>query len=101
MKENTFLDLLRQVMDSKSPDMSSCSKEEEEILVRLSTVVEECEKVKRTNLKTQERLEGLLDILVEFSQFNFSMEIPISEEADELDGIALGLQTLGQEIEYY
>jgi signal transduction histidine kinase len=101
MKKDKFLDILKQVMDCKNPDYSSYTDAEKEILDQLSIVTNESNQIKETSKRMQERLGGLLDILVEFAQFNFTMEIPISEEADELDGIALGLQTLGQEIEYY
>ena len=51
--------------------------------------------------KSKKRLEALITTLIDYSRFEFSLEAPISEHGDEIDAIALGLNTLGQEIKYY
>lgn len=101
MLDSKVKSFLRELMDGKSPNLDGLSEEDCAFVSELKEVFDEHAKLKAAQVKLHTRLEKLLDILVEFAQFNFDLEIPISEEADELDGIALGLQTLGQEIEYY
>ncbi|TXC85314.1 PAS domain-containing sensor histidine kinase [Luteibaculum oceani] len=49
----------------------------------------------------KKRLENILDVLLEYSKLDFSKSATISEKNDEIDAIALGLNTLGEEITYY
>ncbi len=96
-----LLEALQCFISGKEMDMSSLSTEEATMVEKLIQNQKDQGNYKKRFQDLQVRLEQLLDVLVEFAQFNFDMEIPISDHADELDGIALGLQTLGQEIEYY
>lgn len=96
-----LLNVLRSVSEGTQVDLSALTDEEREVVEGLLAQFESRDTIKSNYNNLQERLEQLLDVLVEFAQFNFDLEVPISENADELDGIALGLQTLGQEIEYY
>jgi len=101
MANSKPFDALRAILEGDKVDLSTFSQDEIDMLMQVKVLKANYENVENDNQKLHSRLEHLLDVLVEFAQFNFSMEIPISDEADELDGIALGLQTLGQEIEYY
>lgn len=101
MEERKTVSILRAILAKESYEKDGLSNELLEVFSQMELVVSEHGESIRQREKLHERLENLLDVLVEFAQFNFDMEIPISEEADELDGIALGLQTLGQEIEFY
>ena len=96
-----LLNALTQLAKGMEVDLSGLSLAEKNIVEQLIVKCGEDSVYKERHNELQLRLEKLLDVLVEFAQFNFDMEIPISDHADELDGIALGLQTLGQEIEYY
>lgn len=89
------------MLEGQSFDASGFDEEMQGILSELNEKCVQQNETLESYESLKERLEKLLDVLVEFAQFNFDMEIPLSDKADELDGIALGLQTLGQEIEYY
>lgn len=49
----------------------------------------------------KKRLENILEVLLEYSKLEFSKTANISDRNDEIDAIALGLNTLGEEISYY
>jgi signal transduction histidine kinase len=100
-KTENLLSALRSLVNNETVDISALNEEEGQLIGRLIEERNESKELKNAHSSLKERLEILLDILVEFAQFNFDMEIPLSDEADELDGIALGLQTLGQEVDYY
>lgn len=101
MLDSKVISFLRELKKGNTPDLEGLTEEDRVFVQELKDVFVEHARLKKAQEKLHGRLEKLLDILVEFAQFNFNLEIPISDEADELDGIALGLQTLGQEIEYY
>ncbi|MES2590566.1 MAG: PAS domain S-box protein [Bacteroidota bacterium] len=48
----------------------------------------------------QERVNAIFKALLKYTVMDFSHKIPISEERDEIDAIATGLNTLGEELEY-
>ncbi|HXB40330.1 MAG TPA: PAS domain S-box protein [Bacteroidia bacterium] len=47
----------------------------------------------------QERINGILDVLLKYTVMDFSEKIPITVNADELDAIAVGLNTLSEELQ--
>jgi PAS domain S-box-containing protein len=49
----------------------------------------------------QERINIILDTLLKYTLMDFSQQLPISEKGDELDAIAVGLNTLSDELENY
>jgi len=48
--------------------------------------------------RNQERINAILSILLKYTLLDFSEQMPISPNADELDAIAVGLNTLGEEL---
>jgi PAS domain S-box-containing protein len=44
------------------------------------------------------RLNEMVEALLKYTLLDFSQQLPISENGDELDAIALGLNTLGEEL---
>ena len=60
-----------------------------DVLNAQSTFIEE---------RTQ-RLNKLVDLLLNYTLMDFSQQIEISERGDELDAIGLGLNTLGEELD--
>lgn len=48
--------------------------------------------------ENQERINAILSILLKYTLLDFSEQMPISQHADELDAIAVGLNTLGEEL---
>jgi PAS domain S-box-containing protein len=49
--------------------------------------------------RNRERVNRILDILLKYTVMDFSQQIKISDHADELDAIAVGLNTLSEELE--
>lgn len=49
----------------------------------------------------QERINNILSVLLKYTIRDFTDKMEISEKADELDAIAVGLNTLGEELESY
>ncbi len=47
----------------------------------------------------QERINSILSILLRYTVMDFSEQVPMSGMADELDAIAVGLNTVGEELE--
>ena len=47
----------------------------------------------------QNRIDRILDVLMSYTMSDFSKRADISEAGDELDAIALGLNTLAEELE--
>lgn len=99
--EKVDISFLKAIMKGETPNMNGLSTEAQSVLSQMIEMRSDCKRRSEDFEDLNRRLEELLEVLVEFARFNFSMEIPISDKADELDGIALGLQTLGQEIEFY
>ena len=48
--------------------------------------------------KKEARIERLLDILLKYTVFDFSERAPIGEEGDEIDALAVGLNSLAEEV---
>jgi PAS domain S-box-containing protein len=51
--------------------------------------------------KDDGRINKILEILLEYTQKDFSLTIPISEKRDELDAIAVGLNTMAEELNVF
>lgn len=50
---------------------------------------------------TELRLSQLMEVMMSYAQLDFSVSAPVTEDENEFDAIAFGLNTLGQEIFYY
>ncbi|MBI3509554.1 MAG: PAS domain S-box protein [Bacteroidetes bacterium] len=48
-----------------------------------------------------ERIDIILKILLKYVQKDFSVSIPVSDKGDELDALAVGLNTMREELEHY
>ena len=66
----------------------------EERKIKLNTTLKEVEDYQR-------RIDDIFNILLKYTVMNFLDKAPISERADEIDAIAAGLNTLGEELQYY
>jgi PAS domain S-box-containing protein len=51
--------------------------------------------------KNDERINAILAVLLEYTQKNFSRQIPISDRGDEVDALAAGLNTMAEELQAY
>ena len=54
---------------------------------------------KKIEVKNDERLELIQQLIIKFTLFDFSGRIPVSEKGDDMDAIIVGLNTLGEELE--
>ncbi|MBI2271481.1 MAG: PAS domain S-box protein [Bacteroidetes bacterium] len=55
--------------------------------------------LKEKAIYTSKRSCDLLEVLLKYSMMDFSQRIPVSEKGDEWDAIAIGLNTLSEELE--
>lgn len=51
--------------------------------------------------ENQERINAILEVLIKYTARDFSKQIKLSDKGDELDAIAIGLNTLGGELKSY
>ena len=51
--------------------------------------------------QSESRLTGLLNVLLAYTQWDFDNQVEISALGDELDAIAVGVNTLGEELKHY
>lgn len=49
--------------------------------------------------ENKKRINTIMDTLIHVTQMDFTVKMPISEKGDELDAIALGLNTMSEELE--
>lgn len=68
------------------------------IIIGLNTMAEEFEAVK-ISYANNVRINNIIDVLLKTTQFDFSDRIPLSDRGDELDAIAVGVNTLIEEME--
>jgi len=69
------------------------------IIVGLNTLGEELQSTGKTVRKFEERITGLMDVLLKYTLMDFSAKADVSESGDELDAIAVGLNTLAEELQ--
>ncbi|MGZ3905817.1 MAG: ATP-binding protein [Bacteroidia bacterium] len=51
--------------------------------------------------ENQERINAILEVLIKYTSLDFSRQVKLSPKGDELDAIAMGLNTLSAELESY
>ncbi len=66
----------------------------EERKVKLNTTLKEVEDYQR-------RIDNIFNVLLKYTVLDFSEQAVVSERADEIDAIAAGLNTLGEELQFY
>jgi len=54
--------------------------------------------VKKTPENKDGRIRLIHEQLVRFTQLDFSLRLPVSEQGDDIDAIIVGLNTLGEEL---
>lgn len=69
------------------------------IIVGLNTLGEELEKKSLLSNDTNDRVNAILDVALKHTLMDFSVKAPVSTKGDELDAIAVGLNTLSEELE--
>lgn len=69
------------------------------IIVGLNTLGEELESKTSQSYHDEKRINTLSEVLLKYTLLDFSEQIKISERGDELDAIAVGLNTLSEELQ--
>jgi len=54
--------------------------------------------MKQNQTKVDTRLEEISDILIQYSLGNFDVQLPLSEDGDDIDAIIAGVNMLGEEL---
>lgn len=70
------------------------------ICAGLNTLAEELNAKTTIINSDKKRLDFITDILLEYAVLDFSRKLSFSENADEIDAISAGLNTLGEELEF-
>ena len=65
---------------------------------RLNAVTKMAREYRNRSLTYQKRVEGLLQVLLRYALFDFSVKAEVTEAGDEIDAIALGLNTVAEEL---
>lgn len=68
------------------------------IIVGLNTLGEELQASGKAVKQFNERINSLMEVLLRYTLMDFSAKAEISEAGDELDAIAVGLNTLAEEL---
>ncbi|MGZ4038291.1 MAG: sensor histidine kinase [Bacteroidia bacterium] len=69
------------------------------ILLGLNTLAEEAQSSGKIIKNYEARVNAIMEILLKYTLFDFSEKASVSEAGDEIDAIAIGLNTLGEELE--
>lgn len=85
---------------SKRVDTSSGDEDIDNLARMMNVLADKLENKIQFNEETQTRINEVMEILMEYTIMDFSRKIKISDKRDEIDAIAAGLNTLGQELIY-
>jgi light-regulated signal transduction histidine kinase (bacteriophytochrome) len=69
------------------------------IIVGLNTLGEELQSSGKTVKQFEKRISSLMEILLQYTLMDFSVKAEVTEAGDELDAIAVGLNTLAEELQ--
>lgn len=72
----------------------------DEALDGLGAIAEELARARATAKETERRLEELNEVIVALVSFDYEKKAPVSEENNVLDGMAVGLNMLGEELSF-
>lgn len=84
--------------EARSP-ISEKGDELDAIMAGLNLLGEELKHKTSFIEENEKRINAIMDTLIHVTQMDFSVKMPISEKGDELDAIALGLNTMSEELE--
>ena len=71
------------------------------ITTRLNALVEDLQVKTNYISENEKRINEIIDTLIRTSQLDFTKKIRISHRSDEIDAIALGLNTMSEELEFH
>lgn len=107
MKDNRIEGILDQILKFTASDYEARGKVSENgdeidaIIAGLNTLGQELQEKKSNELQEQKRKEDILEILLRYTVLDFSEKATFSENRDELDAIAAGLNAMGDEIIFF
>jgi PAS domain S-box-containing protein len=79
--------------------IEECGDELDPVIRKLNEITEKAREFRSRAVDYQRRVEGLLNVLLRYALFDFSVKAEVSPAADEIDAIALGLNTVGEELQ--
>lgn len=79
---------------------SDAGDELDAVIVGLNTLAEELEGRGNKVVNYEKRIEQIMDVVMNYTLFDFSKKADLGESGDELDAIAIGLNTLAEELLY-
>jgi len=82
----------REVISDKGDELDA-------IIIGLNTLGEELEASGKVVRDFEDRITSIMNALLKFTLFDFSEKAKVSEIGDELDAIAIGLNTMAEEIQ--
>jgi PAS domain S-box-containing protein len=68
------------------------------IIIGLNTLAEEIQASGKVIRNYEKRVENLMNVLLKYTLFDFSEKAETTENGDEIDAIAIGLNTLAEEL---
>jgi PAS domain S-box-containing protein len=68
------------------------------IMVGLNTIAEEAHSSRKLTQHYLNRIERVMEVLLKYTVMDFSETLEVSGEGDEIDAIAIGLNTLAEEL---
>jgi signal transduction histidine kinase/DNA-binding response OmpR family regulator len=84
---------------SRKIELSDKGDEIDAISLALNTLGVELEGKSKLVQQNQHRVNMVMDVLLKYTMMDFSEKLPISDEGDEWDAVALGLNTLAEELD--
>jgi PAS domain S-box-containing protein len=106
-KENRISELLKQVIKFSKSDLkpkiviSQMGDDADKIAIELNKLGAELNTKKEKIEREKARIDVLLDILIKYTSMNFSEKAPITENRDELDAFAAGINALVEELDVH
>jgi PAS domain S-box-containing protein len=98
---STILDLLVKYATgdfSERARLSGKNDEIDAIMLGLNTLADEAQSSRKLTQHFLNRIERLMEGLLKYTMLDFSEPLQVSREGDEIDAIALGLNTLAEEL---
>lgn len=84
---------------SKRESVSKKGDELDAIIIGLNTLGEEAEASGKVVRDFEKRIEDIISVLLKYTIFDFSKKIEIKGIGDELEAVAIGLNTMAEELE--
>ena len=101
---NNILNELYAHIGVKSETGQTINNKEDEfdtITTRLNALIEDLQAKTNYISENEKRINEIIDVLIQTAQLDFTKKIRITHRSDEIDAIALGLNTMSEELEFH